>query len=159
MTLAPISASLRAITEPSPRPDPVTNAVLPLSSCIQFRLPLSQKSQRPQVLGAFAHLCQFEVDQAVAILPGFPRRAVIGVVGQPVALRGQQRRRQRLGLFGRITLPPVAREQPDMARLERADLDGGGQRAMMRAEDFEHFSQRHGAIAGSAAHQPQPFRR
>src|SRR6185437_8393990 len=156
-TFAPSEASLSAIARPSPRPDPVTNAVLPLSSpvklisCCSLQRAGSQ-AQRAHIGRAAADHRQFVIDErgVVACLPG---RAVIRLLRQMVDARRRCASGQRLSALGRIAAPPFRRQPPHMPRLQRARLQHRRQLGVMGGEQIEHLSYRRRAIADGAAHQ------
>src|SRR4051794_1972625 len=122
---APSAASLSAIARPSPRPEPVTKAILPASGLSVISL---HQSERTHVRGAASQHVPLVPDQLVAGDAALPRCPVILVVVEAVDPRGPQRRGEPAGVHRRIAAPPVLGEQPDVARPEGAPLPrrGGG---------------------------------
>src|SRR3954453_6630666 len=147
-TSAPSAASLSAIARPSPRPEPVTNAILPSSGLSVISL---HQSQRPHVRGALAHHVALVGDQLLAAHAPLPGRAVIVVLAQAVDPRRAQPRGQWPGVNRPIAPPPRRGEQPDVPRAERARLQRGGEIA---PEDLEQLHERDRPVADGAAHEP-----
>src|SRR3954463_11516101 len=112
---APSAASLSAIARPSPRPEPVTKAILPASGLSVISL---HQSERTHVRGAASQHVPLVPDQLVAGEAALPRRLVIlgGVEG--IAPPGPPPRGPPAGAHRRIAAPPVRGEQPDAARFE-----------------------------------------
>src|SRR6478735_5313476 len=98
-TSAPSEASLSAIARPSPRPEPVTKAILPASGLSVISL---HESERTQVRGAGSHHFALVPDQRVAGLAALPRRPEIVVLGEAVDPRGSQRRREPARVHRRV---------------------------------------------------------
>ena len=154
---APSSASRSAITRPRPRPDPVTKAILPLSSLGMRLFPqFGVKTDRAHVGGAAPDHRQFKVNDR-AVLAAFPGRAKVGFVSQPVHPRRRKARGKRLGGLGRIAVPPFGPQKAHMPRLERSGLENRGQTAMMPGEFIQNLGQRNGAVADRAADETIAF--
>src|SRR5919198_940325 len=101
---APSAASLSAIARPSPRPDPVTNAVLPANGLSFMSL---HESERTHVRGAAPHHVQLVSAQLVAGHAGLPRRPVVLVVSETVDPGGPQGRGEPAGVHRRRAGPPL----------------------------------------------------
>src|SRR5580704_2804680 len=153
---APSSASRSAITRPRPRPDPVTKAILPLSSLGMRLFPqfgptsVLTKTDRAHVGRAAPNHRQFKVNDR-AVLAAFPGCAKVGFVSQPVHPRRRKARGKRPGGLGRIAVPPFGPQKAHMPRLERSRLENRGQTAMMPGEFIQNLGQRNGAVADRAA--------
>src|SRR5271169_1925309 len=140
-TSAPSSARRSAITRPRPRPDPVTKAVLPLSSLVICVSSIGEQAERAHVGGAAADHGELVFGDRAVVAP-LPGRAEIGVVGKPVdARRGQAGGERGRGLR-RIASPPFRPQPADMPRLERAGLQHRGQRRMLGTQQIEQRTRR-----------------
>src|SRR3954469_20147857 len=147
-TSAPSDASLSAIARPRPRPEPVTNAILPAKGLSVMSL---HDAEGADVGRARPHHVPLVADQLLAAPAALPRRPVILVVREPVDPGGAQCRGEPPGVLRSVALPPVRREQPDVARLERARLQRGREVA---PQDLHELTERHRAVADGAAHEP-----
>src|SRR4051812_15574904 len=147
-TSAPSAASLSAIARPSPRPEPVTNAILPAKGLSVISL---HESECTQVRGAAPHHLALVSDQLLAAGAALPRRPEVLVRAERVHLRGAQRRGELPGVHRRIALPPLLREEPDVARRQRTRLERGREVA---PQDLRELPERHRALADGAADEP-----
>src|SRR5271170_849824 len=155
-TSAPSSARRSAITRPRPRPDPVTKAVLPLSSLVNSVSSVGEQAERAHVGGAAADHGEFVVGDRAVVAP-LPGCAVIRVVGQAVEARRGEAGGERGRGLRRIASPPFRPQPADMPRLERAGLQHRGQRRMVGAQQIEHRGKRNCAVADRAAHETIAF--
>src|SRR5579872_1400193 len=122
-TSAPSSANRSAITRPSPRPEPVTKAILPLSSLVIPSVSIAMpKADRAHVAGAAADHLKFVVGDS-PILAALPGRAIIGAVGEAVDPRRREAGGERGRRFRRIEAPPFGPKKPHVAGFERARLE------------------------------------
>src|SRR3954453_20573562 len=92
---APSAASLSAIARPSPRPEPVTNAILPAKGLSVISL---HESHCAHVRGAAPHHLALVSDQLLAAGAALPRRPEVLVRAERVHLRGAQRRGELRGV-------------------------------------------------------------
>src|SRR3954454_3913807 len=116
-TSAPCDASFSAMVRPSPRPEPVTKAILPLRGPSIASL---HQSERPHVRGAPSDHVLLVGEQLLARRLSLPRGPEVLVLVQQIHPGCLQRLRESAGVLGRIALPPVRGEQPDVTRLECA---------------------------------------
>src|SRR5690606_18212563 len=140
-TSAPRIARRRAMTFPSPRPEPDTKAVLPLRSSAKIALP-SHQSERLHVRGRSPDHGKLVLHK-FAIRPTLPGCAPFGIIGQAVASCRKKAGRKFLGRLGRIAMPPFRREEPHMARFQSSRLEHGGHGIVMFSEQGEEFGERH----------------
>src|ERR1700722_7038136 len=152
-TSAPSSASRSAITRPSPRPEPVTNAILPASSLVIHQSPvLSAKANRVHVAGAAADHRQFVIRDC-AIVAALPGRAKVGVVREAIDPRRREAGGERRRRLGCVKAPPFRPQEPHVPGFERAGLEHRIQLPALCRQDVQHGDKRDGAVADRAAHE------
>ena len=117
--------------------------------------PLSS-NQVAHVRGAAPDHVELVGDQR-AVVVALPGGAVVGIVGQPVALRGRAGRRRARAPSSAHSRATSRAQKADMPRLECARFEHGGHAIVVLGENREQLRERHRAIADGAADQPVAF--